>query len=71
MNSLRNPIGADDENLITWIFKDDTFVPATKITKNKHYSIVTDYLGTPIHLYNLNAEKTWDCTLEYGKVRIF
>lgn len=72
MDSLRSPILPDDENLITWIFEDGTFVPAAKITKDEQYTIVTDYLGTPVQMYNQNAEKTWDCTLDiYGKVRIF
>lgn len=65
-------IRADDENLITWIFEAGTFVPAAKITKNEQYTIVTDYLGTPIQMYDSHAKKTWDCELDiYGKVRTF
>ena len=31
--------------------------------------IVSDYLGTPIQMYDEKGNKTWDCTLDiYGKV---
>jgi RHS repeat-associated protein len=66
------PIHRDDENLITWVFEDGTFVPVAKITKDEQFTIVTDYLGTPVQMYNRHGEKTWDCTLDiYGKVRTF
>ena len=38
---------AAPESLITWIFQDD-FIPRAKITKDGCYSIITDYLGTPV-----------------------
>lgn len=72
ITELSNIIPVDDDNLITWVFEDGTFVPAAKITKDEQYSIVSDYLGTPIQIYNQTGEKTWDCTLDiYGKVSIF
>ena len=40
------------DNLITWIFEAGSFVPCGKITNGKHYSIITDHLGTPIEAYN-------------------
>lgn len=47
-------------------------MPAAKIKGDKRYSIVTDYLGTPIQMYDEQGEKTWDCTLDvYGKVANF
>ena len=47
-------------------------MPAAKIKGDKQYSIVTDYLGTPIQMYDEQGEKTWDCTLDvYGKVANF
>ncbi|WP_299902887.1 RHS domain-containing protein [uncultured Aquimarina sp.] len=32
---------------------------AAKITEDDSYSIITDYLGTPVEMYNSNGEKTW------------
>ena len=57
------------EDITTWVFEADTFVPAAKIQGDKQYSIVSDYLGTPIQMYDGQGNKTWDCTLDiYGKV---
>ncbi|MGE7840975.1 hypothetical protein ACQKNX_09295 [Lysinibacillus sp. NPDC093712] len=35
------------ENLVTWVFNDG-FVPSAKITNEGNYSIISDYLGTPV-----------------------
>ena len=57
------------EDVTTWVFEEDTFVPAAKIQGDKQYSIVSDYLGTPVQMYDGQGNKTWDCTLDiYGKV---
>ena len=57
------------EDVTTWVFEANTFVPAAKIQGGKRYSIVSDYLGTPIQMYDGQGNKTWDCTLDiYGKV---
>ncbi|MFD2561821.1 DUF6531 domain-containing protein [Aquimarina rubra] len=58
------------EDLITWIFDQGTFRPAAKITVEDTYSIITDYLGTPVEMYNSKGEKTWHAEYDiYGKVR--
>ena len=60
------------EDITTWVFEEGTFVPAAKIQGDKQYSIVSDYLGTPIQMYDGQGNKTWDCTLDiYGKVANF
>ena len=57
------------EDITTWVFEAGTFVPTAKIQESKQYSIVSDYLGTPIQMYDEKGNKTWDCTLDiYGKV---
>lgn len=57
------------EDITTWVFEAGTFVPTAKIQESKQYSIVSDYLGTPIQMYDGQGNKTWDCTLDiYGKV---
>lgn len=57
------------KDITTWVFEANTFVPTAKIQGNKQYSIVSDYLGTPIQMYDGLGNKTWDCTLDiYGKV---
>lgn len=47
------------ESLITWVFQDD-FIPRGKITKEGNYSIVSDYLGTPVEAYDEIGEKVWE-----------
>lgn len=57
---------------VTWVFEMGGFVPCAKIQNGKSYSIVTDYLGTPTHMYDNEGRKTWDCQLDiYGRVRTF
>lgn len=59
------------EDITTWVFEADTFVPTAKIQDGKQYSIVSDYLGTPIQMYDEQGNKVWDCTLDiYGNIFI-
>ncbi len=56
------------ESLITWIFQDD-FIPRAKITKDGCYSIMTDYLGTPVGAYDEAGNLVWERELDInGKV---
>ena len=47
-------------NVITWLFEEDSFSPIAKIKNNKHYSIVNDHLGTPIEGYNEEGLLMWE-----------
>lgn len=59
----------DGNSLTTWVFEEGTFVPAAKIRGDRQCSIVSDYLGTPVQMYDSEGNKIWDCTLDiYGKV---
>ena len=54
----------------TWIFEAGSFVPYGKITNGKHYSIITDHLGTPIEAYNQEGELIWEREQDlYGNSR--
>lgn len=58
------------EGLITWVFNEGRFAPAAKLTADAQYSIITDYLGTPVEMYDELGQKTWAAELDiYGKVR--
>ncbi|PUZ25428.1 hypothetical protein DCC81_14145 [Chitinophaga parva] len=58
------------EDLVTWVFNDGSFVPAAKLTTSGAYSIVTDYLGTPVEMYDETGRQAWACELDiYGKAR--
>ena len=54
----------------TWIFEAGSFVPCGKITNGKHYSIITDHLGTPIEAYNQEGALIWEREQDlYGNSR--
>ena len=55
------------ENLITWEFDENSFVPAAKLVGDKSYSILTDHLGTPYEAYDEEGKKVWARELDlYG-----
>lgn len=56
------------DNLVTWVFNDG-FVPSAKITNEGNYSIISDYLGTPVEAYDEHGKKIWSAELDiYGRV---
>ena len=57
------------ENLITWVFEEDSFSPIAKVKGNKYYSILADHLGTPIEMYQDDGSLFWERQLNAnGKV---
>ncbi|GIM57752.1 hypothetical protein CAPN006_21440, partial [Capnocytophaga canimorsus] len=57
-------------NLITWVYENRSFVPIGKLTENESFSIVSDYLGTPVQAFNAQGELVWERELDiYGRVR--
>lgn len=57
-------------NLITWVFDEGSFKPTAKIVDGNTYSIITDYLGTPVEAYNTKGEKVWEVEYDiYGNIR--
>jgi RHS repeat-associated protein len=57
-------------NLVTWIYDNNSYNPSAKILENETYSIVNDYLGTPIQAYNESGTLVWERELDiYGKIR--
>ena len=60
-----------EESVITWLFEQDTFVPAAKLVANGDcFSIISDYLGTPLQAYDKQGDKVWEQELDiYGRQR--
>ncbi|MFT4024743.1 MAG: RHS repeat-associated core domain-containing protein, partial [Flavihumibacter sp.] len=52
------------DNVITWVYDEDSLVPCAKIVEGETYSVVSDYIGKPTHCYNSNGEAVWET--EYG-----
>ena len=56
-------------NLITWVYDGGSYTPVAKLTEEGCYTIVQDYLGTPIQTLGSKGEVIWDCILDiYGDV---
>ena len=50
--------------LTTWIFEEETFVPSAKLVGDRHYSIISDYLGTPVEANDEEGQRVWPQELD-------
>ena len=58
------------EGLITWLFDEGSFKPSAKLEDGKIQSIVTDYLGTPVEMFDKDGKQSWSVEYDiYGKIR--
>ncbi len=61
---------SSQDSLITWLFEPESFAPVGKIQGDKRYSIVTDYLGTPVAMVDQDGNKVWSADIGvFGKLR--
>ncbi|AWL77801.1 RHS repeat domain-containing protein [Capnocytophaga canimorsus] len=59
----------DNEQVITWVYEQGSFVPTAKLVDNESFSIVSDYIGRPIQVYDQNGDSVWSCDYDiYGKL---
>ena len=66
-----NALESNPDDIITWVFEEDSFTLAGKIKGGKEYSILVDHLGTPNQIYNADGETIWEGYLDsYGKMRV-
>jgi RHS repeat-associated protein len=55
------------EQLVTWVYEDGSFTPSAKIIGEEKYSIISDYLGTPVQVFDNKGTLVWDRELDiYG-----
>lgn len=58
------------DNVTTWVYEEGSFTPVAKLINGERFSIVSDYLGTPIQTFDASGEKVWERELNiYGGVR--
>jgi RHS repeat-associated protein len=58
------------DNLISWIFNEGGFKPLAKVESDTIQSIITDYLGTPVEMFDKDGNQTWSVDYDiYGKIR--
>ena len=58
------------EILITWVYDSAGYVPTAKIVGDRHYSVVSDYIGRPAQAYDDNGNVVWQADYDiYGNLR--
>lgn len=58
------------EQLHTWVWEENTFRVAAKITAGTAWSVITDHLGTPCEAYDSAGQKVWSAELDIdGNIR--
>ncbi|AZA83263.1 type IV secretion protein Rhs [Chryseobacterium lactis] len=58
------------ENLVTWVYEKNTFVPCAKIINDESYSIISDYIGRPIQSYDKDGQVIWSSEYDiYGNLK--
>ncbi|WP_342503648.1 RHS repeat-associated core domain-containing protein [Lysinibacillus sp. FSL L8-0126] len=71
-NNCSEDLSNIHESLITWVYDNKSFNPIAKITREGVFSIIRDYLGTPVEAYDTQGKKIWTCELDiYGRVKKF
>ncbi|MCL1935055.1 MAG: contractile injection system protein, VgrG/Pvc8 family [Defluviitaleaceae bacterium] len=59
------------QNLITWIYDENSFTPRLKILNNNINTVISDHLGTPQKMINQDGVVTWYAiTNLYGKKKL-
>lgn len=57
------------DNLVTWVYDGTSFTPVAKVAGGERYTIVHDYLGTPVQAYDSGGNLVWEMLLDvYGEV---
>ena len=57
------------DNLITWVYDTDGYVPTAKLVNGKRYGIVSDYIGRPVQAYDEHGTLVWQADYDiYGNL---
>ena len=57
------------DNLVTWIYDTDGYVPTAKLVNGKRYGIVSDYIGRPVQAYDEHGTPVWQADYDiYGNL---
>ena len=57
------------DNLVTWVYDTDGYVPAAKLVDGKRYGIVSDYIGRPVQGYDEHGTPVWQADYDiYGNL---
>ena len=57
------------DNLVTWVYDTDSYVPTAKLVNGKRYGIVSDYIGRPVQAYDEHGTVVWQADYDiYGNL---
>ncbi|WP_375605564.1 hypothetical protein [Flavobacterium davisii] len=57
-------------DLVTWVYQENSFVPSAKIQGEEQFSIISDYIGRPVQCYSENGSLVWSTDYDiYGGLR--
>ena len=57
------------DNLVTWVYDTDSYVPTAKLVGGKRYGIVSDYIGRPVQAYDEHGTLAWQADYDiYGNL---
>ena len=57
------------DNLVTWVYDTDGYVPTAKLVNGKRYGIVSDYIGRPVQAYDEHGTPVWQADYDiYGNL---
>lgn len=56
-------------DLVTWLFEPGSFFPVAKMVGDASYSIVTDYHGVPVGMFDMDGRRVWSAEIDtYGQL---
>jgi RHS repeat-associated protein len=56
------------DNIITWVYNDESFTPSARLQNGEAHSIISDHMGTPTAAYDREGTRVWESTLDiYGR----
>ena len=57
------------DNLVTWVYDTDGYVPTAKLVDGKRYGIVSDYIGRPVQACDEHGTPVWQADYDiYGNL---
>ncbi|HLW63165.1 MAG TPA: RHS repeat-associated core domain-containing protein, partial [Flavobacterium sp.] len=58
------------DDVITWVYEEEDYVPVAKLINGERFSIISDYIGRPIQVYNDGGEIVWETEYDiYGRLK--
>ncbi len=63
--------GTNTDEVITWLFEENSFAPVAKMQGTSRQSILADHLGTPLAMVDQGGQTQWSAqTSSYGRIRM-